>query len=164
MKALVQRVLWAEVETCDTITGRIGRGLLVYVAAATGDTSRDATDLAEKIVNLRIFQDQQGKINRTLRDVGGRRPRRQRRHACCRRTKGNPPRHGPRGAGGGGQAACYEQFVAALKSRTQPVECGDFGVSMIVRCAGDGPVNVIVDVPPESHGCGSRPVAAIEEK
>ncbi len=163
MKALVQRVLWAEVETCDTITGRIGRGLLVYVAAATGDTSRDATDLAEKIVNLRIFQDQQGKINRTLRDVGG----------SVLAVSGAmlvaDARRGTRPATDHAAPAeearqLYEQFVAALKSRTQPVECGDFGVSMIVRCAGDGPVNVIVDVPPESHGCGSRPVAAIEEK
>ena len=71
MKAVIQRVLWAEVQTDDRIVGRIGRGLLVYTAVGPGDTSRDATDLAKKIVHLRIFQDEHGKMNLSVRDVRG---------------------------------------------------------------------------------------------
>ncbi|KPK80742.1 MAG: D-tyrosyl-tRNA(Tyr) deacylase, partial [Phycisphaerae bacterium SM23_33] len=71
MRALVQRVAWAEVEVEGRIVGRIANGLLVYVGVAAGDAPAQALWLAEKIAGLRIFEDEQGKLNRSVEDVGG---------------------------------------------------------------------------------------------
>ncbi len=147
MKALVQRVHWAEVETDDRIVGRIGRGLLVYVAVAPADGPEDARKLAEKIVNLRIFRDAQEKMNLTVRDIRGGVL------AVSNFTLLADARKGRRPAFDGAAPAesarpLQENFVQALRELTSPVEGGVFRADMIVRSAADGPVNIIVDMPP----------------
>ncbi len=71
MRATVQRVANAKVTVDDRITGQIGRGLLVYVGVAQDDTDDDVAYLVDKISNLRIFNDEQGKMNLSVRDIGG---------------------------------------------------------------------------------------------
>ncbi len=71
MRALVQRVTWAEVEADGRPAGRIERGLLVYVGVGVADTAAQAPWLAEKVANLRIFEDAEGKLNLSVRDIGG---------------------------------------------------------------------------------------------
>ena len=71
MRALVQRVRWAEVEVDGRIVGRVESGLLVYVGVGLEDAPADADRLAEKVANLRIFTDEAGKLNRSCRDVRG---------------------------------------------------------------------------------------------
>lgn len=147
MKALVQRVFWAEVETDDKIVGRIGPGLLVYAAVACADSSEDARKLAEKIVNLRIFRDKEGKMNRTVRDVRGGVL------AVSNFTLLADARKGRRPAFDGAAPAelaqpLHEAFLAALRELTSPVESGVFGADMIVRSAANGPVNIVADMPP----------------
>ena len=71
MKAVVQRVSVASVEVDGKIVGQIGRGLLVYLGVATADNDSDALFIAEKIANLRIFADDAGKMNRSVRDIAG---------------------------------------------------------------------------------------------
>ena len=71
MRALVQRVHWAEVEVDDTVAGQVRNGLLVYVGVTPTDTLADAEALARKVVHLRIFSDADGKLNQTLQDVRG---------------------------------------------------------------------------------------------
>ena len=147
MKALVQRVYWAEVETDDKIVGRIGPGLLVYVAVAPTDSHEDACKLAEKIVSLRIFRDEREKMNLTVQDVRGGVL------AVSNFTLLADARKGRRPAFDGAAPAelaqpLQEAFVAALRKRTSPVECGLFGADMIVRSAAAGPVNIIADMPP----------------
>jgi D-tyrosyl-tRNA(Tyr) deacylase len=147
MKALVQRVYWAEVETDDKIVGRIGPGLLVYVAVAPTDCLEDARKLADKIVNLRIFRDEQEKMNLTVQDVRGGVLAVSNFTLLADSRKGRRPAFD--GAAPAEQAQpLQEAFVAALRELTSPVECGAFRADMIIRSAAAGPVNVIVDMPP----------------
>ena len=147
MKALVQRVYWAEVETDDKIVGRIGPGLLVYAAVGCADSPEDARKLADKIVHLRIFRDEEGKMNRTVQDVRGGVL------AVSNFTLLADARKGRRPAFDGAAPAelaqpLHEAFLAALREQISPVECGVFGADMIVRSAANGPVNIIADMPP----------------
>ena len=145
MKALVQRVFWAEVETDDKIVGRIGPGLLVYAAVGCADCSEDARKLAEKIVNLRIFRDEEGKMNRTVQDVRGGVL------AVSNFTLLADARKGRRPAFDGAAPAelalpLHEAFVAALREQISPVECGIFGADMKVALVNDGPVTIILEL------------------
>jgi D-aminoacyl-tRNA deacylase len=71
MKAVIQRVRWAEVYVDGRIIGRVERGLLVYVGVAAGDTAKEAAKLADKVAHLRIFEDEAGKLNRSVQDARG---------------------------------------------------------------------------------------------
>jgi D-tyrosyl-tRNA(Tyr) deacylase len=71
MRAVIQRVAHAKVEVEGKIVGQIERGLLVYLGVGTGDTEKDAEFMADKLVNLRIFPDEAGKMNRSVMDIGG---------------------------------------------------------------------------------------------
>ena len=71
MRAVIQRVLAAEVKVKEQSVGRIDKGLLVYLSVGKGDSLKDAEFMAEKLVNLRIFADEAGKMNRSVLDVGG---------------------------------------------------------------------------------------------
>ena len=154
MRALVQRVDWAEVLVGGQIAGQIDRGLLVYVGVAAGDTEADAARLAEKVAQLRVFEDDGGKMNLSCRDVRGgvlavsnftllADTRKGRRPAF---TAAAPPELAQR---------LYEAFLAALAGQSVQVERGVFRASMIVRSAAAGPVNVIVET-----GAGSGPAEA----
>lgn len=147
MRALVQRVTWAEVEAEGEIAGRIEHGLLVYVGVGTSDTPADAAWLAEKIVNLRIFEDPQGKLNLSVRDVGGGVL------AISNFTLLGDARKGRRPAFTAAapfEQACriHEAFLDALDRQAVRIQTGVFGASMAVRSQAAGPVNVLIDTSP----------------
>ena len=151
MRALVQRVAWAEVEVDGEIPGRIDEGLLVYVGVATTDTERQVEWLAEKVANLRIFPDKEAKLNRSVQDVQGGVL------VVSNFTLYGDARKGRRpsfiGAAAGEAAEpLTEAFIAALADRGCQVATGRFGAMMRVRSEGAGPVNVIVDTPAASAG------------
>ena len=144
MRIVLQRVTRASVTVEGRVTGEISKGLVALIAIAREDSSVTAVSMAEKIVNLRIFNDDQGKMNRSLLDTGGailaisqftlygdarggRRPS---------FVLAAPPELGK---------ALYEQFVAALRSLGARVETGVFQAHMSVDLVNDGPVTILLD-------------------
>jgi D-tyrosyl-tRNA(Tyr) deacylase len=144
MRAVVQRVTQANVEVEGTIVGRIGPGLLVLLGVAKTDTPNDAEFLAAKIVSLRVFADELGKMNRSLVESGGALL------VVSQFTLYGDTRKGRRP--GFDQAApaeqartLYEHFVAAARESGIEVETGVFQAMMAVSLTNDGPVTFIVE-------------------
>ena len=144
MRAVIQRVLRAEVEVDANVTGRIGEGLLVYLSVGAGDTRKDAEFMAEKLVGLRIFADEAGKMNRGVLDVGGAilLVSNFTLHGDCR--KGRRP-----GFAAAAQPhlaeQLYEEVAELLARRGVRVEKGIFGEHMHVTSLNDGPVTFLLD-------------------
>ena len=152
MKAVVQRVRWAEVEVDGRVVGRVERGLLVYAGVAAGDTAQEAARLADKVANLRIFEDEGGKLNRSVQDVMGASVL-----AISNFTLLADARKGRRPAFVGAasiEAAgpVFEAFVAALRASGLTVQQGLFGATMHIRSEADGPVNILLDISPAAPG------------
>ena len=146
MRALVQRVYWAEVEVDSAVVGQVRNGLLVYAAVTPADTPADAQAMAAKIVNLRIFTDADGKMNRTLQDVRGGILAISNFTLLADARKSRRPSFSA--AAPGEQAKpIHEAFLHALRTHNVPVATGVFGAHMTVRSAADGPVNLWLDVP-----------------
>ena len=146
MRALVQRVAWAEVEVDGRSVGRIGEGLLVYVAVGVEDTPEDADWLAEKVANLRIFEDAQGKLNVSVQDARGGVLAVSNFTLLADARKGRRPAFVA--AAGFEQARpIHEVFAEGLRRRGVAVETGVFGAKMAIRSQAAGPVNVIIDSP-----------------
>ena len=144
MRAILQRVTKAAVEVDGKIVGEIGAGLLVLLGVAKTDAAADADFLAAKIVNLRIFADDAGKMNRSLLDCGGALlvVSQFTLYGDCR--KGRRP--GFDDAAPPDQArALYEHFVAAARSLGVAVETGIFQAHMAVSLVNDGPVTFLVE-------------------
>jgi D-tyrosyl-tRNA(Tyr) deacylase len=146
VKAVVQRVRWAEVEVEGRVIGRIERGLLVYAGVAVGDTLGEARRLADKVANLRIFEDDGGKLNRSVQDARGGVL------AISNFTLLGDARKGRRPAlvaAAAGEAAgpVFDGFVAALRAAGLTVAQGVFGADMRIRSEADGPVNILLDMP-----------------
>ena len=144
MRAVIQRVSGARVLVDGSVTGEIGAGLLALVAVGRSDTSETASAMAERVVNLRIFNDPQGKMNLSLLDTGGSLlavsqftlygdARGQRRPSFLQAA---PPDQG---------RALYEEFVAAVRTRGVRVETGVFQAHMSVELVNDGPVTILLD-------------------
>lgn len=149
MRALVQRVAWAEVEVGGEVVGRVGRGLLVYLGAAAGDTPAQAEWLAKKIAGLRIFDDAEGKLNLDVRDMQGGVLVVSNFTLLADARKGRRPAFV--GAAAGAEAKpLADAFAEALRAQGLPVATGRFGAEMFVRSEAHGPVNVIIDTPAES--------------
>jgi len=144
MKAILQRVTSASVEVDGMVVGQIGAGLLVFVGVAKGDEEADCRYLLEKLRTFRIFSDEQGKMNRSLVDIGGsvllvsqftllgcttngRRPSFE---------EAAPPEEAKR---------LYEQVAADLRTAGTPVETGVFAAHMRVALVNDGPVTFVLD-------------------
>jgi D-tyrosyl-tRNA(Tyr) deacylase len=144
MRAVVQRVSRARVLVDGSVTGEIAQGLLVLLGVGKGDATETAASMAEKIVNLRIFDDAQGKMNRSLLDIrgavltvsqftlygdarGGRRPS---------FIQAAPPDQAK---------AVYEEFVRAVSGFGVRVRTGVFQARMSVELANDGPVTILLD-------------------
>ncbi len=153
MRAVVQRVREARVEVNGVVTGSIGRGLLVLLGVAREDTPRDADYLAEKIAGLRIFPDEEGKMNRSVRDVGGALLVVSQFTLYGDTRKGRRPSF-DRAAPPEQARALYERFVQALRAGGLPVETGVFQAMMQVHLINDGPVTIICDsgAPETSQG------------
>lgn len=144
MKAVLQRVTNASVEVDGTIVGRIGAGLLVFLGVAKGDEERDLLYLIEKIRTLRIFGDDQGKMNRTVTDVGGALLLVSQFTLLGDTTKGRRPGF-DQAAPTEEARAWYEQAASRLRAAGLAVETGRFGAHMQVELLNDGPVTFILD-------------------
>jgi D-tyrosyl-tRNA(Tyr) deacylase len=144
MKSVIQRVSRAKVEVDGVVSGEIGAGFLVLLGTARGDTPADADFLAEKIVNLRIFRDDAGKMNRSLLDVGGSLlvVSQFTLYGDCR--KGRRPSF-DQAAPSEEARALYEYFVSAVRRVCPRVETGVFQAHMEVSLVNDGPVTLIVE-------------------
>jgi D-tyrosyl-tRNA(Tyr) deacylase len=144
MRAVVQRVSRAKVTVNNSISGEIGLGLLVLLGVGHEDTEADTTYLAEKIAGLRIFEDEEGKMNRSVQDVGGsvlavsqftlygdvRRGKRPSFDAAA------PPEQARR---------LYEFFVERIRAAGLRCETGRFQEMMQVELVNDGPVTILLD-------------------
>ncbi len=144
MRAVVQRVSRARVEVEGRMTGEIGEGLLVLVGVAKTDAEADAAQLAEKIAGLRLFNDDNGKMNRSVEEVGGAVlvVSQFTLHGDCR--KGRRPSF-DRAAPAAQAQALYEKFLHVLRHRGLKVETGVFQAMMEVELVNAGPVTLLVD-------------------
>jgi len=144
MRILIQRVKHASVIADGQKTGEIGNGLLLFFGAGQGDTEELAEKMADKIVKLRIFEDENGKTNRSLADVGGGLliVSQFTLYADCK--KGNRPNFLQ--AAPPEQANClYDYFVNCCKKRTGQVETGIFAALMEVELCNSGPFTLFLD-------------------
>lgn len=155
MRLVIQRVREARVEVDGRPTGSIAQGLLVLVAVARTDTPADADYLAEKLLSLRIFSDDEGKMNRSVAEIGGSLlvVSNFTLYGDC--SKGRRP--GFDVAAPPEQArALYEYFLGKLRSSEIPVETGVFQASMAVHLVNDGPVTLLCESKKEKpHRNGS---------
>jgi len=144
LRAVVQRVSAASVRVGDRVAGRIGRGLLVFVGVANEDGPADVQYLAAKIRELRIFPDDQGKMNRSIVDAGGAilLVSQFTLQADCR--KGRRPSFDA-AAQPALARALYEAVVQTLRDGGLPVETGEFQSHMDVELVNDGPVTMLLD-------------------
>jgi D-tyrosyl-tRNA(Tyr) deacylase len=144
MRAVVQRVSRAQVVVDQEVVGRIGRGLVVLLGVARGDTGEHARWLADKIVGLRIFADGEGKRNRGLADVGGEALVISQFTLYGDCQKGRRPSFvdaaPPEIAN-----PLYEEFLLAMRALGIPTATGRFGAMMQVELVNDGPVTLILE-------------------
>jgi len=144
VRAVVQRVASASVKVEDAVVGQIERGFLVLLGVGTGDSDADAVTLAEKVAGLRVFEDDDRKMNLALNDVDGQML------VVSQFTLFGDCRKGRRpsfvDAARPEQAErLYESFVAEVRGRGIHVETGRFQTHMDVRLVNDGPVTLLLD-------------------
>lgn len=145
MKLVIQRVSHASVSIDGRVVGRIDAGLLVLVGVATDDTEQDVQWLAQKTVNMRIFDDDNGVMNLSVSDVGGQVLAVSQFTLQASTRKGNRPSY-IRAAGHQLAVPLYELFCSEMERLlTRPVERGVFGANMQVELVNDGPVTIVVD-------------------
>lgn len=144
MRALIQRVAEASVTVDGSIVGRCGPGLLVLVCAMDGDTDAEADNLAGRVARLRIFRDDDGRMNRSLLDTGGGALVVSQFTLAADTRTGNRPGFSSAAAPDQGRRI-YERFASALAGRGIAVETGIFGAEMQVRLVNDGPVTIWLD-------------------
>ncbi|OWR29342.1 D-tyrosyl-tRNA(Tyr) deacylase [Saccharibacillus sp. O23] len=144
MKMVIQRCKSASVEVGGSTVGNIGHGLMILVGVTDGDTEKDARYLADKAAGLRIFEDESGKMNHSVEDVGGSilSVSQFTLYGDCR--KGRRPNF-MAAARPEPAEALYEAFNEALRARGLKVETGVFGAMMDVSLVNWGPVTLIVD-------------------
>lgn len=144
MRLVIQRVKWARVEVASEIVGTIDNGFMVLVGATHSDAERDAELLAERLVNLRVFEDEQDKMNLSLLDVGGTVLAVSQFTLYADTRKGRRPAFTdamePRRA-----AELFEHFKAAVTARGVRVASGIFGATMDVTLCNSGPVTIILN-------------------
>ena len=144
MRAVVQRVTRAKVTVDDKLVGEIGNGLVVLLGVARDDTKLDAAYLAEKIVALRIFDDEEGKMKRSLKDVNGGML------IVSQFTLYGDVRRGLRPSWIDAAAPevaepLYDFFVRQMRTMISPVATGSFRAMMQVELVNDGPVTILLD-------------------
>ena len=144
MRAVVQRVARASVRCDGAVVGDIDTGLVVLVGVAEGDGEPEAERLATKIARLRIFENEDGRFDRSLLDTGGAALVVSQFTLIADTAKGNRPSFG--GAAEPDRAEpLYERFCAALRELGVPVATGVFGARMDVELVNDGPVTVVLE-------------------
>ncbi len=144
MKAVVQRVSQAGVEVDSQIVGQIGRGFLVFLGVEQDDEAADLDYLVMKASKLRIFSDEQGRMNLSLKQVGGSVLLVSQFTLLADTRKGNRPSFGLAGEPGKAQDY-YEKAIQAFKAEGLNVASGVFGAMMNVSLVNDGPVTILLD-------------------
>ena len=144
MRAVVQRVASSRVTVDERVTGEVKKGLLVLLGVTHDDTSKDVDYMVDKVINLRIFEDENDKMNLSLKDIGGevmavsqftlygdaRKGRRPSFSDAARPDVANP---------------LYEEFVEKLRAQGITVGTGEFGAHMMVELTNDGPVTILLE-------------------
>ncbi|MGH1413959.1 MAG: D-aminoacyl-tRNA deacylase [Pelagimonas sp.] len=144
MRALLQRVSEARVDVDDETIGEIGPGLLILICAMQGDTEAQADKLAAKIAKLRIFKDNDGRMNRSVKDIGGSVLVVSQFTLAADTSRGNRPGFSAAAPPAQGEAL-YDYFAAQVKAQGLPVATGRFGADMKVSLLNDGPVTIWMD-------------------
>lgn len=144
MRAVVQRVAEARVRVADEVVGEIGPGLCILLGVARGDETADAERLAGRVARLRIFENEEGKFDRSVLDTGGEVLAVSQFTLIADTAKGNRPSF-TEAAPPVEAEQLYGAFVAALRDVGVQVETGVFGARMQVELANDGPVTIILD-------------------
>jgi D-tyrosyl-tRNA(Tyr) deacylase len=147
VRALIQRVSEASVEVGGERIAAVGGGLLVLVAAGAGDTPDAPAQLAAKVARLRIFADAEGRMNRSITDVGGEALVVSQFTLYADVRRGNRPGFTAAAAPEVGERL-VDAFAAALRALGVPVQTGCFGAHMRVSLTNDGPVTIWLDWPP----------------
>jgi D-tyrosyl-tRNA(Tyr) deacylase len=145
MRAVIQRVSEAKVKIGGTTKGAIQRGLLVLLAVEEADTAEDIEWLSGKIVRLRIFDDENGVMNRSAQDIQGDILLVSQFTLFASTKKGNRPSYS-RSARPELAIPLYEKFIQRLQQDFgKPIQTGEFGSQMLVSLTNDGPVTIIID-------------------
>jgi len=147
MRAVVQRVTRASVTIDEEIVGAIGPGLLVLLGAAKGDTPAEALWLAHKVANLRIFSDADGRMNLSVKEIGGQVLIVSQFTLIANTRKGFRPSFMPAAAPEVAEPL-VTQFTEAVASEGVPVATGLFGAHMVVELVNDGPVTILLEREP----------------
>ena len=144
MKALLQRVTGAAVSVEEKVVGKIGHGLVVFVGVANGDTTEDIRYLTRKIVELRIFDDAEGKFNLSVLDVKGELLLVSQFTLLATTRKGRRPGFTDAAVPGVAETL-FNQFVEQTRAVGLKVETGRFQTHMLVEIHNDGPVTIFID-------------------
>ncbi|MBO9516103.1 MAG: D-tyrosyl-tRNA(Tyr) deacylase [Variovorax sp.] len=147
MKAVLQRVGSARVDVDGRTVGAIGAGLLVLLCAERGDGEAQADRMLAKILKLRIFSDEAGKMNRSVQDVGGGLLVVSQFTLAADASAGNRPSFTQAAAPDDGRRL-YEHFVAKARAAHPVVQTGEFGADMKVHLMNDGPVTIPLQISP----------------
>ena len=145
MKALIQRVTRASVDVDGARIGEIDEGILVLVCAMQGDNDEAPATLARKISKLRIFRDENDRMNRSILDIGGSSLVVSQFTLAADTSRGNRPGFSSAAAPEDGERL-YEMFAKCLANEGVPVATGQFGADMKVELVNDGPVTIWMDV------------------
>ena len=144
MRVLVQRCTRAEVSVDDKIVGKIGNGLMLLVGFTEGDTEKNIDYLVDKVINLRIFDDEAGVMNKSLIDVGGSILSISQFTLYADTTKGRRPSYA-KALSGDLAKKLYDEFNKKLKTKNIKIETGIFGADMKVDFINNGPVTILLE-------------------
>ena len=144
MRVVLQRVAHASVTVEEKVIGKIQRGFLLLVGVTHDDAMEDMEYLVRKIVQMRIFEAEEGKLNRSIQDIGGEILSVSQFTLYADTKKGNRPSFS-KAAPGDVALKMFEQFNGLLRDTGIPVETGQFGADMKVELLNDGPVTILLD-------------------
>lgn len=144
MKLVVQRVEYARVSVADVVVGECKRGLMLLLGVADGDTREDAEALAKKLTGLRIFTDENDKMNLSIKDIGGEALVVSNFTLLANYRKGNRPDY-MQAAKPDVARELYEYFAGLLSAELAHVGTGEFGAHMQIDMCADGPVTIVMD-------------------
>ena len=144
MRVVLQRVSHASVTVEEKVIGKIQRGFLLLVGVTHDDAMEDMEYLVRKIVQMRIFEDEEGKLNRSIQDIGGEILSVSQFTLYADTKKGNRPSFS-KAAPGDVAIEMFDQFNALLRETGISVETGQFGADMKVELLNDGPVTILLD-------------------
>lgn len=144
MRAVIQLVTEASVRVNDCVVGQCGRGYLILLGIGEGDTSDDARRLVRKIIKLRVFPDERGKMNRSIVDIGGEILLISQFTLYANVTHGNRPDF-LAAAKPPAAISLYETVATMLREDIPHVQTGQFGAHMQVTLTNDGPVTIVID-------------------